>query len=94
MFNDTFHALLFRKPNQYSTIGANEWGNASSTYVSDTGCDGQVYSKQAGNVITFPYSGGSSNVGIYISAGKERIEKTDYPRRYILWRYQYNNANC
>ena len=92
-----FH-YIFSHWYAYSPIGANEWGNPSSSYVTKTNCYSHISSlsnKQGGDIIAFPSSAGSGHVGIvssggnYISAQRARIEEKSIPsgRTTVLWRY-------
>ena len=82
----------------YSPIGANEWGNPSSSYVKDTNCYDHIPNlsdKQGGDIIAFPYPAGLGHVGIvssggqYISAQHDWVEEKAIPsgRTTVLWRY-------
>ena len=48
----------------YSPIGANEWADQSSTYLTDDECWSRCYSFQKGDVLAIGNPGGSGHVGI------------------------------
>lgn len=87
----------------YSPIGANEWGNPNSDYVTGTECYDHISSssdRQKGDVIAFPNPGGLGHVGIvsvgnqYISAGNVTVDVKVIPfhKKHTIWRYNY--ADC